>query len=80
MKEENIRRVVREGYAKVAKSKKSCCGTVNPCDDNASDVSEEISGRIGYSEEEMGSVPEGANLGLGCGNTFSFFIQSAPSD
>jgi hypothetical protein len=24
--------------------------------------------RIGYRDEELGSVPEGANLGLGCGN------------
>ena len=28
----------------------------------------EISKGIGYSEEEMSSVPDGANLGLGCGN------------
>jgi SAM-dependent methyltransferase len=31
-------------------------------------MSDEISRRIGYSEQEIGSVPEGANLGLGCGN------------
>jgi SAM-dependent methyltransferase len=31
-------------------------------------TSEEVSKKIGYSEEEMSSVPEGANLGLGCGN------------
>ena len=29
---------------------------------------EEISKKIGYAEEELRSVPEGANLGLGCGN------------
>ena len=68
MKEENVRRMVREGYAKIAKNKKSCCGTMNLCKDNTSDVSKEISKRIGYCEEEMKSVPEGANLGLGCGN------------
>ncbi|MGD0159602.1 MAG: arsenite methyltransferase [Candidatus Bathyarchaeia archaeon] len=68
MKEENVRKVVREGYAKAAKSNRSCCGTSNPCDSNASSVSKDISRRVGYSEEEMSSVPEGANLGLGCGN------------
>jgi len=68
MKEEKIRRAVREGYAKVAKSQKPCCGAPSPCDPNTSDMSEEISKRIGYSEEEVGSVPEGANMGLGCGN------------
>jgi ubiquinone/menaquinone biosynthesis C-methylase UbiE len=31
-------------------------------------TNEEISRRIGYSEEDINSVPEGANLGLGCGN------------
>jgi ubiquinone/menaquinone biosynthesis C-methylase UbiE len=68
MKEENIRKAVREGYAKVAISNESCCGTSNPCCDNTSNSGKEISKRIGYSEEEMSSVPEGANLGLGCGN------------
>lgn len=68
MKDEEIRKIVREGYAKVAKREKSCCGAQNPCGDNTSDMSEEISRRIGYSEEEIESVPEGANLGLGCGN------------
>lgn len=67
MKEENIRKMVREGYAKVAKGKGPCCGTQSPCGDNMAHV-RETSKRIGYSEEEMGSVPEGANLGLGCGN------------
>jgi arsenite methyltransferase len=68
LKEEKIRKAVREGYAKVAKNSKSCCSTSNPCCDNTSDMNKESSRRIGYSEEEMSSVPEGANLGLGCGN------------
>jgi hypothetical protein len=62
MEEETIRRGVREGYARIAKSKGSCCGpAISSCDS-------EISRRIGYSEGELGSVPKGANLGLGCGN------------
>lgn len=68
MKEENIRRVVRDRYAKVARSDKSCCSGASSCGSNAANVSEDISRRIGYSEEEMGAVPEGANMGLGCGN------------
>src|SRR4030067_916737 len=32
------------------------------------DPAGDVSGRIGYSAEEMESVPQGANLGLGCGN------------
>lgn len=54
---------MREGYAKVVKGKGSCCGpsASSSCDTN-------ISKEIGYSEEELESVPQGANLGLGCGN------------
>jgi arsenite methyltransferase len=59
MKKEEIKKTVREGYAKVARQGCSCC---QPSQDK------DISKRIGYSDEEMGSVPEGANLGLGCGN------------
>jgi ubiquinone/menaquinone biosynthesis C-methylase UbiE len=38
----------------------SCCGTDN--------LTVGISKKIGYSDEEIKTVPEGANLGLGCGN------------
>jgi SAM-dependent methyltransferase len=68
MEDEKAKKIVREGYAKVAKREKTCCGTQNPCGGKPPDMSEEISSRIGYSEEEIGSVPEGANMGLGCGN------------
>jgi ubiquinone/menaquinone biosynthesis C-methylase UbiE len=68
MKDEKIKKIVRERYAKVAKNEKSCCGDPTSCTYNSSDPNEEISRKIGYSEEEIGSVPEGANLGLGCGN------------
>jgi SAM-dependent methyltransferase len=68
VKEEKIRKMVREGYAKVAKKETPCCATTPaPCS-CSTPTSEEISKRIGYSDEDMNSVPEGANLGLGCGN------------
>lgn len=68
MKDKEIKKIVREGYAKVAKQETSCCAEASAscCGSALSD--EEISRRIGYSQEEMSSVPEGANLGLGCGN------------
>jgi arsenite methyltransferase len=68
VKEEKVKKRVRDGYAKIAKRKGSTCCAPNSCGCNTPDMSEEISRRIGYSEEEIGSVPEGANLGLGCGN------------
>ncbi len=67
MKEEEIRKAVREGYAKIAKKEGSCCAPVNPCC-NQPTQAEDISKKIGYSDEELSAVPEGANIGLGCGN------------
>ena len=67
MEEEKLKEIVREGYAKIAKKKGSCCGSTISCCDSTN-LSEKISRNIGYGEEELGSVPGGANLGLGCGN------------
>jgi len=81
MKNEEIKKVVRERYARVAKQSSpygalgsadmqsgTCCNTsASPCCSGSASA-QAISRAIGYSEEELGSVPEGANLGLGCGN------------
>jgi len=67
MEKKNIKKTVREGYARVARSGSSCCGPSSCCgggDDRVTDIST----NIGYSPEELSAVPEGANLGLGCGN------------
>jgi len=67
MRKEGIKQVVREGYAEIAKQGSSCCGPVSSCC-GSTDLAQDISKKIGYNEEELTSVPEGANLGLGCGN------------
>ncbi len=67
MKKEEVRKTVREGYARVAKSSSSCCAPQSSCC-GPSNVATDISKRIGYSDQEIESVPDGANLGLGCGN------------
>lgn len=67
MKEREIKKVVREGYANIAKGERSCCRPAGSCCGNLT-VVEDISKSIGYTEAEMKMVPEGANLGLGCGN------------
>jgi len=67
MKKEEVKKVVREGYAQVAKGGSSCCAPSTSCC-GAPTVAQDISKRIGYTDEEMSSVPGGANLGLGCGN------------
>ena len=66
-KKEDIKKVVREGYAKIAKQDSPCCAPVNSCC-GSTDLAQNISKSIGYTEEELKAVPEGANLGLGCGN------------
>ena len=67
MKDKDIRKVVREGYAEIAKMGNSCCSPVSSCCGQPSQI-EDTSKKIGYSDAEMDFVPEGANLGLGCGN------------
>ena len=64
MEDQEVKSVVRENYARVAKQNGSCCssaccGTSKP---------KEISKRIGYTDEDLEAVPSGSNLGLGCGN------------
>jgi len=66
MEKENIKKEVRKRYAKVAKSNGSCCASSVSC--CSAPTEEQVSKLIGYSKEELNAVPEGANLGLGCGN------------
>jgi SAM-dependent methyltransferase len=57
---EQIKEMVRSRYAAVATGSAGCCGSAKS--------PEQASCEMGYSEVELASVPEGANLGLGCGN------------
>lgn len=66
MEEEKIRKEVREGYAKIAKEG-LCCGPTTSCCDSSMTYKEQ-SRKMGYTDKELQSVPEGANLSLGCGN------------
>jgi arsenite methyltransferase len=61
---DQARATVREHYAKIAESNggacaPGCCGASTTPD---------MSLRLGYSADELAAVPEGANMGLGCGN------------
>lgn len=60
MNAETKKASVRERYGEIAQESASCCcgGT----------DTESISSRLGYTNDKMNAVPEGANLGLGCGN------------
>jgi arsenite methyltransferase len=71
---DSIRQQVRTAYAAVANTGSSCCATAPApaaggcCAPSDQSVAELLSRGIGYSAEETAAVPDGANLGLGCGN------------
>ncbi len=72
MKNKNeIRDAVRERYARYAteETQSSCCSpSANSKCCDSQDYFDLQSLKIGYSDEELAQVPEGSNLGLGCGN------------
>ncbi len=65
-KADKIKKIVREGYAKALSQKNSCCSSSSCC--GGVTQAEDISKKVGYSDSELNAVPEGANLGFGCGN------------
>lgn len=65
MKDNEIKQIVRKSYAKAAK-RTSCCGP-QPVQESGCCADTKSKG-IGYTAQELKSVPEGSDLGLGCGN------------
>jgi arsenite methyltransferase len=69
---DDIRQNVRDSYAEVAEASNNgdCCGVESSCcgvsDDTA--INTLISTRMGYSQQDLDAVPDGADMGLGCGN------------
>lgn len=63
-----VKEAVREHYSRVAQGAGGCCADTGCCGPSPSQAASLLSGVMGYSTEEMKAVPEGANLGLGCGN------------
>jgi len=72
-KDDLIRESVRERYGDIARQGEAgCCGPSSDCGDPETidliKVHNQQSSQMGYSDDELSSVPEGANMGLGCGN------------
>jgi len=64
----DIRSVVRSKYGELAKGTSTCgCGP-SCCGGGAGSAGAKIAEHIGYGADELAVIPEGANLGLGCGN------------
>jgi arsenite methyltransferase len=72
MTPDEIRQAVRANYAKVARTGSACgCNaTATACCSPAAETaaSSSASAALGYSPDELAAIPEGADLGLGCGN------------
>ena len=81
MKDDEIRKAVRERYASVVTERGPCCSpqeitSANSCCAPSQTASvptccnpqDTFSKAIGYTADELGTIPEEANLGLGCGN------------
>lgn len=66
---DNIRKAVRQQYGKVAESGDTGCGcsATSCCNDSGSDA-QATSMELGYSNTDVNAIPDGANMGLGCGN------------
>ncbi len=69
---DEIRQQVQKSYAQVAEANNdnACCGNESSCcgvsDDSA--INTLISTRLGYSQADLDTIPDGADMGLGCGN------------
>lgn len=63
---DEIRQNVRKRYKQIVLERaetSSCCTGASSCDSP-----DEVSSRLGYTSDDLNAVPQGANLGLGCGN------------
>ncbi|MDH5601358.1 MAG: arsenite methyltransferase [Gammaproteobacteria bacterium] len=78
---DDIRNNVRKAYSKVAEAnnkneacgiESSCCGVSDDIDINTLN-----SLRLGYSDDDLNNVPDGADMGLGCGNPRAIAALSA---
>ena len=60
---DEVRAAVREQYANVAKNSGGGC-----CAPSCCGPTPDASLALGYAEDDLAAVPDGANMGLGCGN------------
>lgn len=63
--EHAIREMVRSGYAAIATGQRSCCCSTRGCG-HADPF--RLAKSVGYDAESLANLPDGANMGLSCGN------------
>ena len=67
--EQAVREMVRDGYAKIAvETSAGCCAPGVSCCGSAPPDADKLARELGYSVAELQALPEGANMGLSCGN------------
>ncbi len=67
---DSVRQAVRSRYSQIATSPACGCGpaTASCCGSSQPLTAGQIARLVGYSSRDLGGLPEGANMGLGCGN------------
>jgi SAM-dependent methyltransferase len=66
---DSVRKLVREGYASIAKDTSAgCCSPGVSCCGSAPQDADKLARELGYTVEELKALPDGANMGLSCGN------------
>ncbi|MGH7942659.1 MAG: arsenite methyltransferase [Limisphaerales bacterium] len=66
---EAVREMVRQGYTKIAQDiSAGCCNPGGSCCGSSPQDSDKLAKELGYSVEELQALPDGANMGLSCGN------------
>ena len=72
---DDVREIVREKYGAIALSGgQSCCGSGSgsSCGCASAPDGDQVLAAIGYAASDAAAIPDGANLGLGCGNPLAY--------
>ncbi len=67
MDKKDIKQAVKDRYGNIAKTDGGCCSGTTSCGCGPESFTD-VSKMVGYTDKDINAVPEGANLGLGCGN------------
>jgi arsenite methyltransferase len=65
---QSVRDIVRQGYAAIAESGAAGCCAPSCCGGGGEDSATALAQAVGYDAAELNALPEGANMGLSCGN------------
>jgi len=70
--DKKMKEIVKDKYGNIAAGNASGCGCGSACCPAPEGTVSEVSKGVGYLDADLGAVPDGANLGLGCGNPLAF--------